>query len=163
VDIFRRVSEAVKEARHDGDSNDVDGAARFFSKIPGLFLKFVVWLLTKLDYFGKMPRIIESLSPFHGSLFISDLGSINLPPVMHHLYDFGNIPLFLAFGPKSQETILDKTGNPVERRFLRFGLTLDERITDGFYFSGCWRIFREVFATPELLDSPPEKVVEDVP
>ena len=162
LDIFLRVSEAVAEARYDGDSNAVDFAARFFAMIPGLLLKFVIWLLKKLDYFGLMPRAIEKLSPFHGSLFITDLGSINLPAVDHHLYDFGNIPMFLSFGPKEKEYVLDKHGQLNERRFFRFTLSLDERIIDGFYFSGVWRMIRELFEHPEQLDDPPGRVEEDV-
>ena len=161
-DIFRRVSEALEEARQEGDSNDVDGIARTLGKIPGWVLKFVVWLLRKLDYIGKCPKSLITISPFHGSIFITDLGSINLPALHHHLYDFGNIPLFLAIGPKQREYVLNKEGQVSERRFLNFTLTVDERVTDGFYFSGVWRMIRELFARPEQLDNPPERVVEDV-
>ena len=162
ADIFRRVTAAIHEGRQAGDSNGVDDTARILGKIPGFLLKFVVWLLKKLDYIGKVPKSLIAVSPFHGSIFITDLGSINLPPVHHHLYDFGNIPLFLSIGPKQKATVLDKQGQPYEHRFLTFSLSLDERITDGFYFSGVFRQIRDLFAHPEQLDLPPEKVVEDV-
>ncbi|MCL2747329.1 MAG: hypothetical protein FWE59_01580 [Oscillospiraceae bacterium] len=162
ADIFRRVSEVVAEARGAGDTNDVDSAAGALGKIPGFILKFVVWFLKKLDYIGKLPRSLTALSPFHGSIFVTDLGSINLPPVHHHLYEFGNIPIFLAFGPKQREYILDRHGQPELRRFLDFTLTIDERITDGFYFSGIWRMLNEIFLHPDQLDAPPAKIVEDV-
>ena len=162
LDIFLRVSEAMKEARQTGDTNDVDVAARVLGKIPGFLLKFTVWALKKMDYVGMIPRFLIELSPFHGSLFITDLGSIKLPPVHHHLYDFGNIPLFLAFGPKQKEFTIDKNGHLVEQRFLDFTITLDERITDGYYFTGVWRMINDIFLHPEQLDFPPEHVVEDV-
>ena len=162
ADIFRHVTAAIQEARQVGDSNDVDDTARILGKLPGFVMKFLVWVLKKMDYFGIMPRSIREISPFHGSLFITDLGSINLPPVDHHLYEFGNIPLFISIGPKQKETILDKHGQPFERRFLAFTLSLDERIADGFYFSGIFRMLKELFANPERLEYSPEQVAEDV-
>jgi hypothetical protein len=160
--IHRRLSEALEEARRTGDSNDVDNMARVLTKIPGFVLKWFVWLLKKLDYIGLMPKAIYRASPFHGSLFVTDLGSINLPPVHHHLYDFGNCPLFLAFGPKQKDFVTDKDGQVTMRRFLDYTLTLDERICDGFYFSAILRMVEDIFKRPEQLDAPPETVTEDI-
>jgi hypothetical protein len=162
ADIHRRLTEALTEARRTGDSNDVDNTARVLTKIPGFALKWVIWLMKKLDYFGLMPKAIHRASPFHGSLFVTDLGSINLPPVHHHLYDFGNCPLFLAFGPKQKDFVTDKDGQLTMRRFLDYTLTLDERICDGFYFSAVLRMVEDIFKRPEQLDAPPETVAEDV-
>ncbi len=162
ADIHHRIMAVVGEARQTGDSNETDFAARAFAKIPGAFLKFVVWFFSKLDYFGKMPRAIHRASPFHASMFIADLGSIGLPPVHHHLYEFGNCSLFLAFGPKQKEFVMDRHGQVTEQRYFDFSLSLDERICDGFYFSGVYRMLNDIFKNPEQLDSPPERVVEDV-
>lgn len=161
-DIYRRVSEALEEARLEGDSNNMDNMARALTRIPGLLFKIFVWLITKLDYFGRMPKAINRASPFHGSLFIADLGSIGLPPVHHHLYDFGNIPLFLVFGRKEKEVVPGKDGSVSESRFLDYSVTLDERICDGYYFSRVVRMMDDIFKDPDQLDTPPEKVVEDI-
>jgi hypothetical protein len=162
ADIHRRLAEALEEARRAGDSNDVDNLARLLTKAPGFALKGLVWLLKKLDYFGLMPKAFHRASPFHASLFVTDLGSINLPPVHHHLYDFGNCPLFLAFGPKQKDFAVDQTGQVTMRRFLDYSLTLDERICDGFYFSAILRMVEDIFKRPEQLDTPPEAVTEDI-
>lgn len=161
-DVYRKMQEAVQEGKQTGDSNDTDKTARILRHIPGLFLKFLIWLLSVLDYFGILPKALIDISPFHGSIFISDLGSVSLPPVFHHLYDFGNIPVFLCFGPKYRKTFTDKSGHWVEHRYFDFKVTIDERICDGFYFSGVLKLVRDLFEHPQQLDTPPEKVVEDI-
>ena len=49
--------------------------------IPGVFLKFTVWLLKTLDYFGMLPKFLLEVSPFHGSLFFTSMGSLGIPPI----------------------------------------------------------------------------------
>ena len=44
-----------------------------------------------LDYFGFLPRWLTKLSPFHGSVYITSMASLGIPPIFHHLYDFGNV------------------------------------------------------------------------
>jgi hypothetical protein len=63
-----------------------------------------VGLMNLMDYLGIMPKFAYKASPFHASLFVSNLGSIGLPAAFHHLYNFGNIPLFLTFGNKYSKT-----------------------------------------------------------
>ncbi|MDD3693588.1 MAG: hypothetical protein PHX02_06770 [Oscillospiraceae bacterium] len=159
-DVYKKVQAVVAEAKKKGDSNGFDRAARMLKLVPGLVLKFVVFILELMDYFGVLPRALLNVSPFHGSIFISDLGSVGLPSVNHHLYDFGNIPLFLCFGVKSRKSSNKTKDDPA--RFIDFTLTIDERICDGFYFSGVLRLVQKIFNNPNMLDHPPETVVPDV-
>lgn len=157
-DVYNKVQDAVAQAKQKGDSNDTDRAARIFRLIPGLALKFVIRIFETMDYFGILPRALLELSPFHGSIFISDLGSVGLQPVNHHLYDFGNIPVFLCFGVKSRLKNEDES----QQRFIDFTITIDERICDGFYFAGVLRLVQKIFKNPSMLDTAPDTVVEDV-
>ncbi len=161
-DVYRRVVEAVELAEQEGDSNEVDGAARALKHLPRPIMTFFVWFMKFLDQHGRMPKALNKVSPFHGTLFLADLGSINLPPVHHHLYDFGNCGLFLVFGRKNVEYVLDRDGKPKEQRYIEYSLTLDERICDGYYFSKVHKMVHDIFQNPEQLDHPPERVVEDV-
>lgn len=161
-DVYDKMQAMIDEGKQKGDANGTDKYARLFRFIPGLLLKFVVWFLELLDYFGIMPKALLHVSPFHGSMFISDLGSVGIPPVYHHLYDFGNIPVFICFGAKRREKFTNSQGETEERTLLDFTVVLDERICDGFYFSRAFRMLRKVFKNPEMLDVPPETVVEDV-
>jgi len=160
--VYEKLQAVIDEGKREGDSNNTDHTARFLNHIPRLFLRFVIGFLECLDYFGILPKALLKVSPFHGSLFVSDLGSVALPPVYHHLYDFGNIPLFLTFGTKTKRSVIDKKGVIVQSRQLDFTLMLDERICDGFYFSGVLRMLGEIMKNPAKLNEPPEKVYEDI-
>jgi len=122
----------------------------------------VVWLLKVLDYNKLLPRFLTKLSPFHGSLFITNLGSLGIPPVRHHLYEFGNLPLFLAIGKKYSKYELNKLGEPEKKRYIDFILTLDERICDGHYFSRAFKRLQRLLEHPEELDIAPQTITEDI-
>lgn len=160
--IYEKLKVLLEENRKEGDQNDMDVAARAFIKLPGFFLKFVIWLLKVLDYIKLLPRFLTKLSPFHGSIFITNLGSLGIPPVRHHLYEFGNLPLFLAIGKKYSKYELNKTGEAEKKRYIDFVLTLDERICDGHYFARGFKRFKRLLENPEELDIAPETVTEDI-
>jgi hypothetical protein len=160
-EVFRKISAEIEKVKA-RSSTGTDAVASSLVRLPRLFLKFVVFVLNTLDYFGKMPKFLLEASPFHGSVIITDLGSIGLPPIYHHLYNFGNLPLFIALGTKRRELETQKDGAVVERKYLDYTLVADERIADGFYFSQVYRYFKAILKTPETLDNPPEEVVRDI-
>ena len=161
-DVYDKVNAALKEVYEGGDEGGVDAAARIIGYIPGLVKKWAIWFLKTLDYFGFLPSFLTALSPFHGSLFITSMASLNIPPIKHHLYNFGNVPLFLAFGAKRPELLLDIDGNVKKRRVVDFVFNLDERICDGYYFASALKIFKKSLVFPEALLEAPEMVVEDL-
>ena len=161
VDIYKMLT-AVVEKNRSTEESSFDSLAKILNYIPGLFLKFVVWFLRVLDYFDLIPRFLTKLSPFHGSMFITSMASLGIPPIYHHLYDFGNVPLFLSYGAKRAQNELDKDGNVVKKTYIDFTYVCDERICDGHYYASALKIMRECLRNPYLLDSPPEQVVEDI-
>ena len=90
------------------------------------------------------------------------MGSLGIPPVVHHLYNFGNLPVFVAFGRKYRKTELDPEGNPVTRRYVDFVMNCDERTTDGFYYATVLKYFHKIMRAPSQLDNPPEEVLRDI-
>jgi len=117
-EVFHLLNATINENKGtDGDESDFDGVARIVNYIPGLLLKFTVWCLKTLDYFGLMPKALLKVSPFHGSLVITSMGSLGIPPVYHHLYDFGNAPLFISFGAKRRENALQEDGSVKKKAF----------------------------------------------
>lgn len=160
-DVYRRFKNAVANALDDGETN-FDGTARMINYIPGLFKKFAVWFLKLLDYFGLLPMALINVSPFHGSMFITSMGSLGIPPIYHHLYNFGNVPVFLAFGAKRTENQLNDAGNVVKRKYIDYTFVTDERICDGFYYASGLKLFRSCLANPTVLDTPPQEVIADI-
>jgi hypothetical protein len=162
MDIVRKVNTAIEENRKPDTKNDTDKLAKLIMAIPGQLVRFLVWILRCLDYIGLMPKIINRLSPFHTSVFITDLGSIGIQPVYHHLYDFGTTSLFVAFGIKMKEKVINSDNEITNKKYVRVCVVTDERIVDGHYFATAFKLYRNLIKRPEVLDHPPEKVYDDV-
>lgn len=82
---------------------------------PRLIVKLLMCVLRTLDYYGILPKLINRVSPFHTSVFVTDLGSIGIQPIYHHLYEFGTTSIFVAFGAKQKEKVINKGDNIVEK------------------------------------------------
>ena len=162
-DVYRKFDEQMQAANASDElDSGFDKLAGLINLIPGVVLKFVIWLLKTLDYFGLLPKMLTDLSPFHGSLFITSMGSLGIPPIYHHLYDFGNIPVFIAFGAKRTEYGVDSEGKVVKNKYLDYTGVTDERIVDGQYYASAFKKLRSLMLHPEQLDLPPEVVKEDI-
>jgi hypothetical protein len=160
--VVAKVNAVVSENKNDENKNDTDKTAKIFSLCPGFVIKFLVWLLTKLDYFGLMPRILNKVSPFHTSVFITDLGSLGIQPVYHHIYEFGTTSVFVAFGAKQKEKVLDDKNTVIEKKYVNLKVVADERIVDGHYYASAFRLFKKLIENPERLELVPEKIFEDI-
>ena len=163
VDVYNKLNAAVEsvKATQELDSS-LDGLIMLLNLIPGVVMKFTVWLLKLLDYFGMLPRFLLELSPFHGSLFFTSMGSLGIPPIYHHLYDFGNIPAFGAFGMKRKAYEVTEDGSVVQRKYIDVKFVLDERIVDGYYYATFFKYYKRLLAHPEILDNPPDAVARDI-
>ena len=160
--VAAKIDKQIKENKVLESSNDTDKTARLIMLCPGFIVKFIVFVVRLLDYFGLMPKILNEVSPFHTSVFITDVGSLGISPVYHHLYDFGTTSIFVAFGTKRTEKIIDSNDNIVNKRTMTMRVVTDERIVDGHYFASAFKMYRTLIEHPERLESPPAKVVSDV-
>ncbi len=163
TDVYHKLNAAVErvKATQELDSS-LDSLIMSLNLIPSVVLKFVVWLLKLLDYFGLLPKFLLELSPFHGSLFFTSMGSLGIQPIYHHLYDFGNLPVFGAFGCKRRANELKEDGTVVQRKYIDVKFVLDERIVDGYYYATFFKYYRRLLAHPEILDNPPDEVIRDI-
>ena len=160
--VYEKFNAQVEEAKNTPLDSGVDNTAGIMMLIPGIVLKFVVWLLKTLDYFGLVPAFLLEISPFHGSAYFTSMGSLGIPPVYHHLYDFGTVPAFCAFGRKRRAEEI-KDGEIVERKYVDLKFNLDERICDGYYYAAVIKHFLRILSHPEILDEPPAVVEKDIP
>ena len=164
VDVYEKLNAAIEsvKATQELDSS-LDNLIQYLNLIPSVVLKFTVWFLKLLDYFGMLPKFLLELSPFHGSLFFTSMGSLGIPPIYHHLYDFGNLPVFGAFGCKRKANEVLDDGTVVQRKYIDVKFVLDERICDGYYYATFFKYYRRLLRNPEVLDQPPTEVVQDIP
>lgn len=162
-DIYNQF-QALVEFNRESETEDKSGfdvLARVLNYIPGFLLKWTIKLLRGMDYLNLLPGWLKKLSPFHASMFITSMGSLGIPPIFHHLYNFGNIPIFVAYGKKRPQLVMRKDGIVEERKFLDFNICTDERICDGHYFASALKLLKDYLQHPSRLDLPFE-VVEDI-
>ncbi|MBR5095025.1 MAG: hypothetical protein IK095_08025 [Oscillospiraceae bacterium] len=161
-DVYRKLNAKIEEIKTSDENNGTEDFAETIAKLPRGLLRFAIGILRMMDYFGWIPQAWLDVSPFHGSMIITDLGSLRIGPVYHHIYNFGTLPVFLAFGTKRHAYELDRNGNILERKYVDAKAVVDEGIVDGHYYAQFFQAYRYMFQHPEILESPPTKVVEDI-
>lgn len=161
-DVYDKMNAAIEEVKNTPLDSAFDNVAHLFTLVPGIFLKFLVWVLRVLDYFGMLPKFLLEVSPFHGSVFFTSMGSLGIPPIYHHLYDFGNLPVFASFGCKRRAIEVQEDGTVVQKKYMDCRFTLDERTVDGFYYATFFKYFKRLMLHPEVLENPPEEIVRDI-
>lgn len=151
----------TKKVAEDENRNDFDKLELALALIPGWLIRFVFSLLKLLDRYGLIPRKITSLSPFHSSFFITNMGSIGMQPVYHHIYEFGTISIFGAIGSKETIHEMDREGNIRRKTYLNMKFVVDERICDGFIYAIGFKHIKSGISKPEQLMERPKEVIHD--
>lgn len=161
-DVYRKMNEKIEEIKASDGSNNTEDVAEALCKAPRFLLRFALAVLRVMDYFGWMPDNLTEASPFHGSMIITDMGSLRIGPIYHHIYNFGTLPVFIAFGAKRHAYELDRHGNMVDRKYVDCKMVMDERTVDGHYYAQFLQAYRYLFQHPEILETPPSRVVDDI-
>ena len=141
-DVYRKMNEKIDEIKYGGEDNNTEQVAGALLKLPRFLLRFAIGCLRVMDYFGII--------------------SLGIPPIYHHLYNFGTLPMFIAFGAKRKAVELDREGKAVERKYIDFMAVMDERVCDGYYYASSFKYMKMFMHNPSLLEVPPENVVEDL-
>lgn len=160
-EVIEKMNEEIGKNKKLGDKNDTDVAAKVISFLPGFLITWTFALIRFLDNHGKLPRFLTALSPFHSSVFITDLGSLGIKGVHHHIYNLGTNTLFISFGNKVKEQVVDDQNNIKIRKAMDIKIVADERVVDGFYFAQALKLAKNIMAHPYQLLTPPENVIID--
>ena len=161
-DVYRKMNEKIDEIKSSDESTSTDDVAQTLCSLPRGILRLAVTVLRVMDYFGWIPQGLLDASPFHGSMIITDLGSLRLAPIYHHIYNFGTLPVFIAFGAKYHKYELNRKGEFCDNKYIDLKCVMDERMCDGHYYSQFLQGMRYIFLHPEIIETPPTKVVEDI-
>ena len=157
--VNRKVQEAIERTQQPTSQNALDKLMASLVRIPFL-VGAVVGVLKFIDKYFTLPFSIINASPFHTSLFITNLASIRTNAIYHHLYEFGTTGIFISMG--QPEKRIEKNGETVEeKKIMPLGIVTDERIANGHYYGRCFRELNRYYKNPELLEVPPEQVVRD--
>ncbi len=153
--ISKRIRGDVGEVRKtEHATGGVDRIMDRLAKLPRPLLMGIVKTVRILDFWGINPDFLTEGDPNYSSVLLSNLGSIRCPAVYHHLSNYGTNSIIATVGTLHKEELLMEDGHREIRDALDLGVTIDERIADGFYFAKCLKLFQYMFEHPELLDQP---------
>lgn len=161
-EIATTINEAVrKETVLRKEENSMDKLARLLTCVPSCIIRFAVNTLMWMDRHNILPKIVLNLSPFHTTIFLTNLKSLGINHVHHHVYEFGTTGLFLAFGKEKVIPVV-RAGETVHEKHLGYSLVSDERFCDGLYFALSLRQLRKILRNPAILETALDKKVEDI-
>ena len=156
--FHEKIMKVIHHAKKGTDAST--GAMDLITKLPHFLVVWIVKFVRWLDKFGLAPKDMIASDPNHAAIFLSNLGSIGLEAGYHHLVNWGTNSCFIVVGKKYMKMDYDREGNPDFHEVLPLGITLDERIADGYYYSGTVALVKELLAHPELLELPANTPVE---
>lgn len=134
-------------------NNNTDKFARMMFSLP-LLPDLVMGLARILDRCGLLPRFIIDLSPFHTSLFVTNLASINAPSIYHHVYEFGTTSVFVSVG----KNVPNYLSGELKKKLIPLKVVMDERICTGHDYTMFNKTFQHFMSHPELLDKTYSKI-----
>lgn len=161
LDVAEKVNASYIESAKTDGTNGTDNFVKAVLHLPSWVNHFIVFFMRNLDKIGWMPKSLNEVSPFHASAFLTDVGSIGISSIYHHLYEFGTTSVFISMGRKERRLVIAPDGMVKEKRFINVRVVVDERICDGFYYGSTFKLFQRIMAHPEILLEPPETIVYD--
>ena len=158
--VFEEVAaimrKTISSVRND-DEADEEKLLKTLFKLPKWMLLLFIRLLRCLESIGRYPKSLSAIDGLHASAFVANLGSINIPnPPYHHLYEWGTTSIFITFGKLHRSKVITEGGIEQIIDSIAFGVTVDERIAEGFYFMKAMKLFRFYLEHPHLLDVRPD-------
>lgn len=159
-EIKEKLDSAIEKNKDNAVTNNTDNLAKALSLIPGGAIRLAVKFLSFLDKHGIMPKSIIEASPFHTSVFLTNVGSLGIDSIYHHLYNFGTTSMFFAMGKKKKSYVYDDD-EIHEEKCITLAFVGDERICDGYYYATSFKQLSKYLKKPELLETHAE-VKQDI-
>ncbi len=156
-DVRDRMNAAVEASRATEDGDFVIRLASALLGVPGL-ATLVVGAVKLLDRYGIAPKVLLRELPFYSGMFITNNGSIGLHHPWHHIYNFGDVSLFIGMGTLVKEAFVESDGRVRMRRWLPLGITADERVCSGAHYAQFFFDIMHLLDNPEELETPPDEV-----
>ncbi len=152
-EIYRQVS-FTRSDKKDASTEGMD----FVQKLP--FRGGIGRLVRFLDNHGWLPKGLIATDPYHSSVVLTNLGSLKIDAGYHHMTNWGTNSVFCAIGLMKKRPFFDEEGNMDMRMSVDLGMTIDERIADGYYYAKTMRLLKTLLENPELLERPLNEKVE---
>lgn len=155
-EVIEKLDNAISENKDISASNNTDKLAGALSLVPDILIRWAVKTLRFLDKYGLMPKFVIDASPFHTSVFLTNVGSLGIDSIYHHLYNFGTTSMFFSMGKKKKSYIYEDD-DIHEEKCITIAFVGDERICDGYYYAASFKLLNKYLKKPELLELPIEE------
>jgi len=158
--IGKKISDKVNSVREKGDTGSgANDAIQILSKMPNIIRVPIVGLFKLLDKYGWLPAFLVKDNLYYSSMVVSNIGTLKCGGIYHNVTDFGTCSGLITIGEIKEEIV--KINNKNEKRyFCEFGVTIDERVADGFYFIKSLKLIEYLLNNPELLEVRADEKVE---
>ncbi len=150
-EIKNKLDAAIEKNKDVEASNKTDKLVSILSAIPSGLIRAIVKFLMFLDKHGIMPKKIIEASPFHTSVFLTNVGSLGIDSIYHHIYNFGTTSMFFSMGKKKKSYIYEDEEFK-EEKCITLAFVGDERICDGYYYASSFKLLSKYLKKPELLE-----------
>lgn len=154
-DIKQKLDAIIEQNKEVEANNETDKLAKTLGLIPTGLIRVAVKFLKFLDRHGLLPKAIIKASPFHTSVFLTNVGSLGIDTIYHHLYNFGTTSMFFSMGKKKKSFIYEDE-EIKEEKCITIAFVGDERICDGFYYANSFKSLFRYLKKPELLETAPD-------
>ena len=158
--FHEKIMKVIHQTKSYEEKDTSTGAMDIVCKLPQWLITAIVKFVLWLDKHGWAPDFLIGSDPNHAAIFLTNLGSIGLPGGYHHLVNWGTNSCFVVVGKKYLKMDYDAEGNGDLHEVIPIGVTLDERIADGYYYSGTMALVKELLEHPELLEMSADTPVE---
>ena len=157
--LHEKIYKIISSCRSDKADPSTDSMDTF-TRLPRFISRTAVAFICWLDKHGWVPQSLIDSDPYYSSIVLTNLGSIKLHSGYHHLTNWGTNSLFLAVGERKKRPFYDDEGSFTMKDSIDIGITVDERIADGYYYSKTVRLFKKLLENPELLEKPLNEAIE---
>ncbi|MBQ0041541.1 MAG: 2-oxo acid dehydrogenase subunit E2 [Clostridiales bacterium] len=154
--IYDQVSFCKSEKNTDSSTESMD----ILNKIPRALSKTAIHAIMLMDKHGVVPKSLIETDPYYSSCVISNLGSIKMKSGYHHLTNWGTCSMITLIGEIKDRPFYNEDGTYEMKPSVDIGITIDERLADGYYYAKSMRLFRKLMENPELLEKPLGEEIE---
>lgn len=161
LDVQKKLEDAIAAAMPSEQDAGIDKVAGVLGKLPAWLFRLFMRYIYFADDHGHLMKLITEASPWHCSAMFTNVGSLGIGPIYHHLTEFGTYSVFVAMGKRERHTVYDENGNASVKRTVGIKIVNDERICDGYYYAASMRYLRKLLNNPALLMEPPKYVKLD--
>ncbi len=154
--ISKKIKEKVFNVRKNKDTGaGANAAIHILAKLPNMLRVPIVSLFKLFDKWGFLPSFLVKDNLYYSSMIVSNLGTFKTGGIYHNVTDFGTCSGIITIGEIKEELI-----NGQKKYLCEFGITIDERIADGFYFIQSIKLMQYILDNPELLEDDVNAKVE---